>query len=140
MWILTWRKTSFVNFLNFCSFFHQRILHVSLQFFSFFHYASMLILNYNFHRIFCFKIFQKFSADFQNTCKFFQILLSSIPKVRENSTIFSQNFCPEIFLAFAFKISEYISLLQKNNVTTAKIIIFQNECLKFSRHEKFPEE
>ncbi len=31
----------------------------------------------------------------------------------------------------------YISLFQKNNVTTAKIIIFQNEHLKFSRHEKW---
>ncbi len=30
-----------------------------------------------------------------------------------------------------------ISLLQKNTVTTAKIIIFQNERLKFLRHEKW---
>ncbi len=29
-----------------------------------------------------------------------------------------------------------ILLLQKNNITTAKIIIFQTERLKFSRHEK----
>ncbi len=29
-----------------------------------------------------------------------------------------------------------IPLLQKNNVTTAKIIIFRNERLKFSKHEK----
>ncbi len=32
---------------------------------------------------------------------------------------------------------KHISLLQKNNVATAKIIIFQNEHLKFSKHEKW---
>ncbi len=29
-----------------------------------------------------------------------------------------------------------ISLLQKNNIATAKVVIFQNERFKFSRNEK----
>ncbi len=33
------QKTPFVNFLNFYSFFHRRILHFFLQFFPFFHYG-----------------------------------------------------------------------------------------------------
>ncbi len=41
---------------------------------------------------------------------------------------------PLIFLNFGSIF--FISLFQKNNVTIAKIIIFQNEYLKFSRHEK----
>ncbi len=67
-------------------------------------------------------------------CKFILLRYHFRHFITNNCSTFHKHFAPSINAPFVLTNT---SLLQKNNVTTAKIIIFQNKHLKFSRHEKW---